>query len=63
MHDHVSFKIKDEEVFANEEVAACQIEFTALCFNHGVDDWFPVFCGNENAGILRLKTIYHDHHA
>jgi hypothetical protein len=23
MHDHVSFKVKDEEVFANEEVGAC----------------------------------------
>jgi hypothetical protein len=57
---YIEFRVKDEGTMSNTEVGGFQIDYSALCFNHGVDQWFRLMHNNMNAGQLRLKTEYVD---
>ena len=57
---YIEFTVKDEGTISNEEVGGFQIDYSALCFNYGVDQMFRLMHKNKNAGQLRLKTEYVD---
>ena len=48
--EYISFSIKDEGTISNTEVGGFTIDYSALCFNYGVDQWFRIMHKNMNAG-------------
>ena len=60
MHESIKFIVKDQNVIDTEEIGEFQIEYSALCFNEGIDEWFTLFHDNASAGKLRLKTRFRD---
>lgn len=59
---YIEFRVKDEGTISNEEVGGMEIDYSALCFNYGVDQWFRIMHKNINAGRIRLITEYVDDH-
>ena len=48
--EYISFSVKDEGTISNTEVGGFQIDYSALCFNYGIDQWFRLMHNNINAG-------------
>jgi hypothetical protein len=58
--EYIEFRVKDEGTISNVEVGGFQIDYSALCFNYGVDQWFRLMHSNINAGQIRLITSFED---
>jgi hypothetical protein len=57
---YIEFNVKDEGTMSNTDIGSFEIDYSALCFNYGVDQWFRLMFKNVNAGQLRLITEYVD---
>jgi hypothetical protein len=56
----IDFRVKDEGSISNTEIGGFSIDYSGLCFNYGVDQWFTLMHNNSKSGSLRLKTEYID---
>ena len=58
LHEEVKFKIMDEDVGSDDTVGYGIIKISALCINHGVNDWFSIMYENKLAGQILFETRY-----
>jgi len=60
MQETIHFKVKDQNMIDSEMVGETLVDYSALCFNNGCDDWYKLYSGNDNVGKLRLLTVFEE---
>ena len=58
MHETVIFTVMDINTVSDDTIGYFKIEWSALCFNNGSDEWYLLWYKNKPAGKLRLITEF-----
>ena len=58
LQEEVKFAIMDEDVTSDDTVGYGMVKLSALCINHGVNEWFSITFKDKLAGQIFFSTTY-----
>jgi Ca2+-dependent lipid-binding protein len=54
INDNITLRVMDENANANTEIGTCSIKLAAMCVNGGLESWWPIAFGPNQAGRIHL---------
>ena len=59
--DDMQINVYDQDITCSDTVGKTSIKISALCANHGIDDWFPIQWKGRQSGQVHLKSNWTPH--